>query len=110
MTTKQIEIFLEVSRQLNFTTAGEKLYMSQPTVSRQMQLLEHELGFPLFIRGNNFVRLTSEGLIMLSAFEKMLQIYESQKRVAECIHQGTAAVLPSSYDKSEYPGYVFYMH
>ena len=93
MTTKQIEIFLEVSRQLNFTTAGEKLYMSQPTVSRQMQLLEHELGFPLFIRGNNFVRLTSEGLIMLSAFEKMLQIYESQKRMAECIHQGDSGCL-----------------
>ena len=67
--------------------------MSQPTVSRQMQLLEHELGFPLFIRGNNFVRLTSEGLIMLSAFEKMLQIYESQKKVAECIHQGDKGCL-----------------
>lgn len=95
MTTKQIEIFLEVSRQLNFTTAGEKLYMSQPTVSRQMQLLEHELGFPLFIRGNNFVRLTSEGLIMLSALKRCFRFMNPRKGWRNASIRGTAAVLPS---------------
>ena len=54
MTSKQIECFLSVSESLNFTQSSKKLYSSQSTVSRQISLLEEELGFDLFVRGNKW--------------------------------------------------------
>ena len=40
MTTEQIRTFLAVADCLNFTKPAERLYLSQPTISRQIQLLE----------------------------------------------------------------------
>lgn len=79
MTDKQIECFIAIAESLNFTQASEKLFMSQPTISRQINLLEEELGFELFYRNHKSVRLTSAGLVMLKAFREMEEIYETQK-------------------------------
>lgn len=88
MTTKQIEIFLEVSKYGNYTKAAEKLFMSQPTVSRQISLLEDELGLELFHRGNNFLVLTQEGECLQKTFEKMAKVFEKGYREAKEIRTG----------------------
>ena len=58
MTTQQIEMFLSLANHLNFTKTAKEFFTTQPTVSRQISLLEEEMGFPLFVRNRKEVRLT----------------------------------------------------
>lgn len=58
---QQIEYFLTVAEVLNFTDAAKLLYISQPALSKQINVLEKELGFPLFVRNQRHVALTPEG-------------------------------------------------
>lgn len=71
LTSKQVEIYLEVAKTQNFTSAAEKLYVSKATLSRQMALLEEELGYELFSHVGNSIRLTPEGVILEKTFEKL---------------------------------------
>ena len=52
MTSLQVQYFLKVAESMSFSKAAEELYVSQPSVSRQVQLLEQELGFSLFDRSS----------------------------------------------------------
>ena len=61
MNSKQIEYFLEVARQGNFTKAAQLLYTAQPALSRQIANLEEELDVTLFERGKSGTQLTSIG-------------------------------------------------
>ena len=65
----QIDYFLEVAEQLNFTKAANILYVSQPALSKQIALLEEELGVKLFVRTSRKVALTTAG----QQFEKDLK-------------------------------------
>lgn len=69
--------FLSVARNLNFTKAAEELYTTQPTISRQISLLEKSWGIQLFQRNNKAVRLTPEGAIMMEACRKIEQLLEN---------------------------------
>lgn len=53
--------FAEIAAEGSFTRASEKLYISQPTLSRRIQELEAELGVDLFIRHSHSLELSSEG-------------------------------------------------
>ena len=50
MTTKQIDYCIELAHTLNFSRAAENMFVSQPTFSYQIKLLEEEIGFALFDR------------------------------------------------------------
>ncbi|WMT42770.1 LysR family transcriptional regulator [Paenibacillus sp. D2_2] len=65
MEHRLLEYFLAVSEELHFTRAAEKLGISQPTLSHQIRLLEHELGAPLFHRSGKKTILTQAGHILL---------------------------------------------
>ncbi len=71
MNLKQLEYFVEVANSGNISVAGKKLHMSQPPLSRQIQLLEEEIGTDLLIRGNKGIRLTEAGSIF---YEKAISI------------------------------------
>ena len=49
---QQIDYFLTVADVLSFTEAARILYISQPALSKQINVIETELGFPLFVRNN----------------------------------------------------------
>lgn len=61
MTTQQLQYFLKLAEELNFTDVANYFYITQPTLSRQIMSLENELGFSLFIREKNGIRLSAEG-------------------------------------------------
>lgn len=61
MTTKQIDCALELSGTLNFSRAAENLFISQPSLTYQIQCLEDEIGFRLFERSGKGAALTPAG-------------------------------------------------
>ncbi|CAN5309942.1 LysR family transcriptional regulator [soil metagenome] len=61
METRQLEYFLAVADELNFTRAAQTLHTVQSTVSAGVQALELELGSPLFVRSTRSVELTPVG-------------------------------------------------
>lgn len=61
MNSKQIDCAIELSHTLNFRQAAENLFMSQPTLSYQIQTLEEEIGFTLFNRSGKGATLTPAG-------------------------------------------------
>lgn len=61
MNFTRIRYFIEAAGCGNFTTAAAKLYTTQPNLSKQIGILEQELGFPVFTRINRTVHLTPAG-------------------------------------------------
>ena len=61
MKLSTLRFFVEVAAEGSFTRAAQKLYVSQPTLSRRIQELEAELGIALFIRHTHTLTLSSAG-------------------------------------------------
>lgn len=61
MTTKQIDYCIELAHTLNFSRAAENAFVSQPTFSYQIKLLEEEVGFTIFERSGKGASLTPAG-------------------------------------------------
>lgn len=76
MELRTLRYFLEIAREENMTRAGERLHVSQPTLSKQMKELEEELGKKLFRRGGATLRLTDEGMLLRKRAEDILAMVE----------------------------------
>jgi DNA-binding transcriptional LysR family regulator len=75
MTTDQMKNFLEAAKELNFTAAAERLYMTQPALSQQIAAMEKELNTQLFVRRNNSLRLTLSGETLYNGIGDLYQRY-----------------------------------
>jgi DNA-binding transcriptional LysR family regulator len=64
MDLPQLEMFLAVAEEASFTRAGERLHVSQSAISRQIALLERELGGRLFHRDGRRISLTHAGELL----------------------------------------------
>ena len=73
MTTKQIDYCIELAHTLNFSRAADNLFVSQPTFSYQIKLLEDEIGFTLFERSGKGAALTPAGAQFVSFLTGMRQ-------------------------------------
>ena len=82
MNTKQIDYCIELARTLNFSRAAENMYVSQPTFSYQIKLLEEEIGFTVFERSGKGAALTPAGAQFVSFLVNM------QKDLKRAIEQG----------------------
>jgi DNA-binding transcriptional LysR family regulator len=71
MDIRQLKYFVAVADARNFTRASELLHIAQPPLSRQIQLLEEELGVQLILRNSRPLRLTEAGRTF---YEQALQI------------------------------------
>lgn len=76
MDIKALKYFLAVAQEQNITRAAEKLCMAQPPLSRQMKLLEEELGVTLFVRGKRQIQLTEEGYYLKQQAEEIILLME----------------------------------
>lgn len=85
MKLQQLRFAVEVAKQgLNVSTAAEALHTSQPGVSKQIRLLEEELGVEIFERhGKRVVSITEPGRAVLSIAERILGEAANLKRAGE---------------------------
>lgn len=74
MELRVLQYFLAVTREQSISGAAESLYLSQPTLSRQLKDMEDELGKQLLIRGNRRITLTEEGMILRKRAEKIMEL------------------------------------
>src|SRR5471032_1152669 len=85
MKLQQLRYLCEVERQgLNLSAAADKLHTSQPGISKQIKLLEDELGVEIFVRnGKRVVAVTPPGKAILEIAERILHEAENLKQAAQ---------------------------
>ncbi len=76
MEFRVLRYFLTVAREGSITGAANSLHLTQPTLSRQLQDLEKELGQTLLIRGKHKITLTPEGMILRKRAEEIVDMVE----------------------------------
>ena len=76
MEIRVLRYFLETAQEGNMTRAAERLFISQPTMSKQLKELENELGAKLFIRSNYSIRLTEAGMLLRDRAEDILSLVD----------------------------------
>lgn len=93
--TRLLYYFITVARERNITNAARTLHITQPTLSRQMALLEDEVGAKLFIRDSRPLSLTDEGRLLRRRAEEILELLEKTQaeiRIHEEEIEGTISV------------------
>lgn len=81
-----LKIFLEVASCKSFLEASNKLFITQPAVSRSVSNLEQELGVTLFYRANKGINLTPAGEVLLSYLNECKNLLDSCDRVLESMN------------------------
>lgn len=89
----QLRCFVAVAEALHFRRAAARLNMTQPPLSRQIQLLEHHLGVTLLLRGSRSVQLTPAGEAFLREARRLLAQAEQAAEAARRVAQGVAGQL-----------------
>lgn len=95
MNVQQFRYVAEVARRgLNVSDAAAALFTSQPGVSKQIRLMEEELGVDIFVRhGKRLVGITAPGRKVLAIAERMLRDMENLKAVGQEFSQEDAGTL-----------------
>jgi DNA-binding transcriptional LysR family regulator len=89
----QIQYFLAVAESLNFTRAAEQCNVSQPSLTKAIQKLEHELGGNLLHRERQLTHLTDLGKLLRPMLENTLAAAQAVRRRALDFQQRTIAPL-----------------
>ncbi|MGJ1438247.1 LysR family transcriptional regulator [Sphingobacterium siyangense] len=100
MEIRHLIYFKTVAEELHFGRAAERLFMSQPPLSRQIKDLEDELGVILFFRTNKRVELTEAGKYFLEEVVEILQNIEHSKTITKQIHNNISGEFKLGYISS----------
>ena len=93
--TRLLQYFLIVAQEKNITNASKILHITQPTLSRQMSLLEREIGVALFEKGSRPLKLTNEGVLLRRRAEEILNLIQKAEQEAlncEAQVEGTVSI------------------
>lgn len=82
--TRLMQYFLAVAKEQNITKAAKVLHITQPTLSRQMAMLEKEIGATLFIKGSRPLSLTNEGYLLRRRAEEVLDLLAKTEAEVSC--------------------------
>lgn len=82
MNFKQLEYFAAVAEEGSISGASRALHVAQPPISRQLSLLEDELGVTLFLRTNKGVALTEAGRCL---YQHSRQMFQSLRTMADSV-------------------------
>lgn len=83
MNFEWIKCFITLAETENFSRAAELLKCSQPSVSRQIRLLEEQVKFQLFIRSQRHVKITDQGRVLLKSIGPLFAQFESAFKKSE---------------------------
>lgn len=89
----QIECFLALAKSLNFTQTSEEMYITQPTLSRNIASLEQEIGAQLLIRNTKSVELTPAGEAFAQRAAKIVEQYHRGIEDARQAKSGTIGLI-----------------
>ena len=76
MEIKFLRYFLEAAKELNITRASQRLHMTQPSLSKQLGILEREIGRKLYVRENYGIRLTPDGILFRKRAQEIIDLEE----------------------------------
>lgn len=104
MELRHLKYFLKLAQELSFVRAAEKLFISQPPLSRQIKELETEIGAQLFERNNKRVILTDAGKYYQKEIQELLQNLERINRTTQKISQNQSGEFRIAYVSSIFSG------
>src|SRR5210317_1669832 len=87
-TLQQLRIFKAIASEKSFTQAAEILFVSQPSLSKQIKTLENRLGILLLNRTGNKISLTEAGNVFLQYSERILALCEESCRALNDLKDG----------------------
>src|SRR5262245_42615670 len=93
LTLDQVRCFVAVGEELHFGRAAERLAMTQPPLSRQIQKLERTVGAQLLERDNRRVALTAAGVAFLEDCYRLLNTMDGAVAHARRVEGGSAGTL-----------------
>lgn len=107
----QVRYFLALAHTLNFTRAAEECHVTQPSLTRAIKLLEHELGGDLLRRERGLTHLTPLGERMLPILTQCYESAVSAKAIATAMKERKVAALrlalPHSVDVAPFLPHIF---
>ena len=85
MKLQQLRYLCETANQnMNLSRAAKKLHTSQPAISKQIQMLEDELGVDIFLRnGKRIVQITPPGQLIIKTATRMLRDADNLRKIAQ---------------------------
>ncbi|PZN96419.1 MAG: LysR family transcriptional regulator [Hyphomicrobiales bacterium] len=102
----QLRCFVAVAEELHFGRAAIRLNMTQPPLSRQIQILERILDVVLLERSNRTVKLTPAGQSFLAEARRLLKLAESAALLAKRVANGKAGSLNIGFTATSAYSYV----
>lgn len=97
---RRLQYFVAVARERNFTRAAEQLHIAQPALSRQVRLLEEELGVELLHRTTHSFELTDAGAFLLERGPAVLAAADELWRAARTYGSGDLGSVVIAYGAS----------
>lgn len=79
MEFKALKYFLTAAREGSITKAANRLGLTQPNLSRQINMLERDIGKKLFIRSNYKIKLTSDGVLLKKRAEEIMDMVDKTR-------------------------------
>lgn len=99
-TLKQFQYFIAIVEHGSFTAASEQLFIAQSALSRQIKMLEEEIGFSLFDRTDKKIQLTAAGLSFYQKLKMHLLHIEHSIEAAHSIAHGHGRCLQLAHSSS----------
>ncbi|MFJ4535959.1 LysR family transcriptional regulator [Streptomyces tibetensis] len=90
---RDLRYFVAVAEELHFTRAAERLYVSQPALSKQIRALERQLGVELFRRDRHGVALTDAGTALLPHARRVLGVWEEGAAAVDAVRAARRSTL-----------------
>jgi DNA-binding transcriptional LysR family regulator len=100
MELRHLRYFVTVAEDLHFGRAAQRLHIQQPPLSRQIQILEAELGFLLFERSRRRVELTPAGSALLVRVRQVFDALDAAIHDARSASEGESGRLVIGYPSS----------
>mgnify|MGYP003327680220 CR=1 FL=1 len=91
-TLQQLRIIKAIASESSFSKAAKILFVSQPSLSKQVKTLEDRIGILLINRKNNKISLTEAGKVFLQYSERILALCEENCRALNDLKKGNDMV------------------